>query len=202
MKKIGIAVALMILLTGCGSKKTEKNQTSVPDVVVADATDASADDSGWKEGFAELIADSESCLDSSGDQKNSYALVWIDDNDQPELWISCDGDRAYDKVVAYDGETCRENLLTGTQTTYIERSGMMFNDYEEAGCRIFSLMELCDGRFSCLCSADYRRINFVLGGEDTSATECLEAISVYDTEQAVRPQEMLSAEDMIALLEE
>lgn len=152
MKKIlnlFVYLILMTLLCACGtssnpnniqttessSSKTEQtvqttdtsSKAEQSPVIPSDKTEqVSPDGSAWRAAYLEILEANKHC--------RSFALVYVDDNDVPELYIMGIDEAEGDRVFSYRyGEMITLHLLRTGGGQYIERGGTIANENGHMG---------------------------------------------------------------------
>lgn len=109
-----------------------------------------ADDS-WKQVYIDYINELTETEDEES-EKHEYSLIYVDDNDIPELYATCmymaEGDRIC--TVNDDGQIEEINLNRTGGSCYIERGGLISDYNGNMGYFILNLYSLCDGEFTDL----------------------------------------------------
>ncbi|MCD8366176.1 MAG: hypothetical protein LUC83_10320, partial [Clostridiales bacterium] len=162
------------------------------------------------------------------DGEYTYSLVYVDDDDIPELLVQMDNissdiyfDYSFFHVVtAYNNRIYYDSCLKGWDGTisYIERNGLVCMSYvysvEKTSSAYFSedVSKLQDGNFSTVfhgycdnVTAEredlYGTAEYRNDGEDLTYEEYMSRLNaVYDTSAAVTP-EFVSKEEIIAQIE-
>lgn len=90
------------------------------------ATAATAAESNWKKAYLDFI---EEDTKENTDLRDSaeYQLIYIDDNDIPELWIDYNATYAGGKICTFDGRQVNSISTWSTGTcAYLERGGLFY----------------------------------------------------------------------------
>lgn len=188
MKKIlnlFVYLILMTLLCACGtssnpnniqttesaSSKTEQTAQTTDTSSKAEQSTAnpsdkteqvSPDDSAWRAAYLEILEANKDC--------RCFALVYVDDNDVPELYImgisEAEGDRVFSCI---DGKVITLQLGRTGGGKYIERGGMIANENGNMGRYYTDVFELAWYGFSrTLHGATIVRYNFETGKDEYS----------------------------------
>ena len=129
-----LCFALLILACGCQIQ-------SAPDSESTPATKESTIPP-WKTAYLEY-------LDAQKDGHLSYALIYIDDDDVPELYLSSIAEAMGDSVCSYKNGTVIEqplNRIGGGR--YIEKSGEIVNQNGNSGRLYTNVYKLTEDGFS------------------------------------------------------
>ena len=189
MKKIlylFVYLILTVLLCACGapsnsnhepstestSSRTEQTMQTTADtsakpeqspVIPSDkAEQDSPDKSAWRAAYLEILEANKHC--------RSFALVYVDDNDVPELYIMGISEAEGDRIFSYlDGEVTTLQLGRTGGGKYIERGGMIANENGNMGRYYTDVFELAWYGFSrTLHGATIVRYNFETGKDEYS----------------------------------
>ena len=112
-------------------------------------------------------------LEDTKDRYRSYALVYIDDDAIPELYLSGRDEATGDRVCSYQNGTLVEQALNRTGGgNYIARSGKLYNKNGNMGAYYTHVYELTDSGFSTTLRAlEVERILTLESGEYTLSYE-------------------------------
>ncbi len=114
---------------------------------------SSQDDKGWALGYKQLINNP----DSDFQYAHGYALIYLDDNDIPEIITDTENYQfGYNQRIAtYKNGSYVElgDYLVGP--SYIERSGLILSDGGRMGNYPFTVYKLDDGKFNVMLSGGY-----------------------------------------------
>ena len=188
MKKIlnlFVYLILMTLLCACGTSSnpnniqtTESSSSNTEQTVQTTDTSSKAeqstvnpsdkteqvspDDSAWRAAYLEILEANKDC--------RSFALVYVDDNDVPELYIMGISEAEGDRVFSYlDGKVITLQLGRTGGGKYIERGGMIANENGNMGRYYTDIFELDWYGFSrTLHGATIVRYNFETGKDEYS----------------------------------
>lgn len=226
MKKSAIAVLLAACLTGCAAQPAQvteivaddaeqagnsTQQPSAQPAVPAQTTPAESlpaaeretepafpKGTGWQDGFRLIIEDNAELYGPN--YHLMYALAYIDDDDQPELWMDNGSAQSGMAVFAYDDGSCVQNVMSPGELTYIPYTGLVCNVSTDGNQRTVYVMEMQGGMWSRLLKGVYGEA-VTLDEETVSAEELDAAIAqAYDMQAAQQPQEWYTAEEMTAML--
>ncbi|MCD8153520.1 MAG: hypothetical protein LUF78_02300 [Clostridiales bacterium] len=163
-------------------------------------------DDSWKDTYIAYIREAEN--EVAGHQ---YALVYIDDNEIPELYIeataSVEGDRVC--TVGTDGSLVVFDLSRMGGFRYVERSGRFSNENTNMGVYFVRNYTLADGVFEDVetergqSEYDYTVQDYVYtwNGETVTEEEFNSRWNAFmDLSQAISPQNGSDAETMIAVI--
>ncbi len=163
--------------------------------------------SNWKNAYLEYI-------EVNKDWNVEYALVYIDGDEIPELYLSGDCEATGDTVYSYKNGTVIEQRLGRTHGgSYIKYSGRLMNQNGNMGCCYTNAYTLTDAGFNLIFSADMiERVvqlenneykltyEYSIEGIPVSETEHNAAIAdVFDYAQAQRLHENAVSYDEIKL---
>lgn len=131
------------------TETTTAEPTTAAEITTAESTTYSGVYNNWKEIYGEYvqkIAD-----DDIGEVvEHTYALVYVDDDDIPELYVGGVFEAEGDRVCTIDSSgsvvECRLSRLGGA--AYIERSGMFYNYNGNNGVMTLNFYSLADGVFT------------------------------------------------------
>ncbi len=86
---------------------------------------------------------------SKKDDKSQYELVYIDDDEQPELWVQGSYSGAGEQVLTYDAKSdqLKEIRLVRIGSSYIPKTGLICDDLGVSGTNPISIFELHNGDF-------------------------------------------------------
>ena len=140
------------------SAKPEQSPVIPSDKAEQDSPDGSA----WRAAYLEILEANKHC--------RSFALVYVDDNDVPELYImgisEAEGDRVFSCI---DGKVITLQLGRTGGGKYIERGGMIANENGNMGRYYTDIFELAWYGFSrTLHGATIVRYNFETGKDEYS----------------------------------
>ena len=189
MKKIlnlFVYLILMVTLCACGApsnpnhepstestsaktEQTEQTATSTSDKIEhttanpSDQTEqVTPDDSAWRAAYLEILEANKDC--------RCFALVYVNDDDVPELYIMGISEAEGDRVFSYlDGEVTMLQLGRTGGGKYIERGGMIANENGSMGIYYTDVFELAWYGFSrTLHGATFIRYNSETGKDEYS----------------------------------
>lgn len=147
----------------------------------------------WKMAYLEF-------LETVADEHESYALVYIDGDDIPELYLSGDCEATGDGICAYkNGVVVEARLMRIDGGSYIPRSGLLININGCQGYYTTEVYKLTSKGFSVIWSGeeyadfvelengDYEEVSeYSIGDRTVSEEEFYAAIeAVFDTSKAV-----------------
>ena len=151
MNKKSILVILFsgILLFGCGNSEIDDNreQTEVKETGEQAADTLVSESYGdeyasWNDAYFHYI--NESLADYPGFQ---YSLIYLDDDDQPELFIQCDAEAAGEIVASFHNNKLNILHLSRIGSIYIPHSGLIYNDCGHMDWYPVNIYKLTDGDF-------------------------------------------------------
>lgn len=169
MKKIlylFVYLILMVLLCACEATSNPNNEptestsskTEQTEQTTAEASDkieqVALNDSAWRAAYLEIL--------EANKDHSYFALVYVDDNDVPELYIMGIDEAEGDRVFSYrNGEMITLHLLRTGGGKYIERGGMIANENGSMGVCYTDIFELDWYGFSrTLYGTTFIRYNF------------------------------------------
>lgn len=152
----------------------------------------------------------------------SFSLIYLDDDDIPELFVNTGGEASGEIVATFFNGQLQTEQLSRLGSEYIERSGLLYCDNGHMGHYPVYIIKLENGEFSEIGSG-LRTYRAAEEGEDTfyaldengepinefyweeqpvSEDEFYENIdALFDREQGIRPERLYSVEEMISILE-
>lgn len=149
-------------------------------------TEPIAADDGWKAAYLKYLQ-----TESAG--YIQFALVYVDGDDIPELYMSGDCEATGDAICAYrDGAVVRQYLRRIGGGDYIPGSGLLINTNGNMGYYTTHIFRLEGSGFTCLWEGleaqeyqgDHHTTTFTIGERVVSEAEYYAAIhSIIDTEQ-------------------
>lgn len=157
-----------------------------------------------------------------------YSLIYLDDDDIPELFINTGGEAGGEIVVTYHNGQAVDLHLSRIGTTYIQRSGLLYTNTGHMGQYPVTITKLENGVFSTVaegketqvlnvtydengmprCNYEYDengdpiiRYKYEWNGEAVSEEEFDSNIDeLYDREIDIRPERWYSLEEMFSVL--
>ena len=174
-KVISLLVCLATVLTilcACQSRTQQKNENSTSDISNEDVQDvfkekeqttAASSTSGtqnkdeqiysdWKTAYLDFIERRENAYDYN----HEYALVYVDNNDTPELYVQGIAEAEGDLVLSYkNGKIIEQHLARLFGGKYIERSGKIINQNGHMGGYYDNVYKLDENGFSQILRASY-----------------------------------------------
>lgn len=213
MKKTLINILLVIacvcLLTACGSK-TSTNQ-DVADDVVTETTDDLAN--AYKVAYEAYIKGLE---ESSEDTSNyTYALINLDDDGTPELFINTNVDATGTIIVSMHNGTGTDIKLSSS-IEYIENSGLIKSTGGSMDNYTITIYKLENGEFTevfsgteslsdeALKAAEESGVyewTYTMDGKEVTEEEFNgEMTGIFEMGSGITPEATYNAEEMIVLL--
>ena len=114
----------------------------------------------WKSAYAAL-------LDDSREMYQAYALVFVDGDDMPELYLSGVCEAVGDLVCTFrNGKLVEQRLYRIAGGKYVERSGKLINQVGHMGCFYDTAYALGENGFSELLNAYTEERNFPIAEDD------------------------------------
>lgn len=165
----------------------------------------------WQEAYIDFLEKPLSTIWMSGDGWDKYSLIYVDDDDIPELYISTGYSVGGEFVVSvYNGNVRAMNRYRGG-IKYIEYGGLLYSDWGHMGLYPFNIYMLEKGEFSEIGTGWYCEYYddenediyweyFWEGKEVTEAEyeECINAL--IDTSQCTEPPELYTREEILDIL--
>lgn len=158
----------------------------------------------WKEKYIQYIETLE-----YADHYDFY-LIYLDDNDVPELFLSADTASGGEIVATYYNgavETCQ---LSRSGTRYIERSGLLYTDTGLMGYYPVYITEMKNGAFTQLAEGISKEVtgngellgySYEWEGAEVTEEEFQEHVAeFFDVDKGIRPENEYSKEEMLSLL--
>lgn len=170
------------------NKESTKNSTSITQITETDDTPE------WKTAYLNF-------LEQEKDSHNSYALVYIDGDDIPELYLSGIAEAIGDSICTYkNGAVIEQQLNRIGGGWYIEKSGNVINQNGNMGhiyTHVYKLNEdgfiltfeaLSAERIEVLENDEYKlHYEYSIGDKSANESEYNSAIeAAFDSENAVR----------------
>lgn len=152
-------VLLSLFICACQSEEKQNDESGKYLTNTSDTTD-SASISQWKKAYLDF-------LKTKKDTHRYYALVYIDNDDIPELYLSGDGEATGDSICAYKNGTVVEQPLHRIGGGwYIEKSGNIINKNGHMGQHHTHVYKLNDVGFALTFEAlSSERIETLENGE-------------------------------------
>ncbi len=189
-------IILFSLMCSCQTNQVQDSETDKASTNIADATDSTAIPQ-WKTAYLDF-------LETEKDTHISYALVYIDNDDIPELYLSGNCEATGDSICSYkNGVVIEQNLHRIGGGWYIEKSGNIINQnghigqlhthaykLNEAGFTL-TLEALSSERAEYLGNDEYSfYYEYSIGNESANETEYNAALEdAFDFENAKRLNE-------------
>lgn len=226
---LSLIISISLMLFACGSEPMSAPDDSVANEAV-DATEltkkttvtTAATDSTAPEATAELQSKDWrtaylDVLESQKDYHVGYALVYIDEDDIPELYLNGDCEATGDALFTYkNGQVIEHRLRRTMGATYIPRAGLIKNTNGNMGYYTTDIYRLTDSGFECIWSGlevqeaippenENGDVSFAstfsIGNQTVSEEEYNAAIeTIFNTSEAERPHENAVSYDAIVQL--
>lgn len=159
---IGIAALSVALLTGCSEPAPEASteattetsaEESTEEVVVEASTEESSEtvEPGWPSAYAEYIR-TEYGEEYFRKDEMPFALIYVDDNTEPELLIDSGSEAGGEYILTYyDGQVV-EGHFSRIGSKYIQYGGLIYTDTGHQDYYPVEITELKDGKFTLIAS--------------------------------------------------
>ena len=86
------------------------------------------EDDPWRVAYLNYIDNLQEIYEGTDGGTFTYYLIYLDDNDIPELFIETDSEASGERIVTYYNGDTVDYQLSRIGSTYIERSGLLFTD--------------------------------------------------------------------------
>jgi hypothetical protein len=223
MKKLQllpVMFLMLMVLVGCGSVNNAASSpeptvevsatpeptptptaTAIPTDTPAPTKEASADLSGWQKAYISYIENNS--RDEYG--KNSYCLIYLDDDDIPELLDFGVSEADGTRVVIYSNDSYSENQMSRLSVQYIPRGNLLLNNEGNMGYYTATVYSIVDGALTAVASGTQSQdmeaserdsngfvttfhYNCTWNGEPVSEDEYAANLNaVFDSSKAVAP---------------
>lgn len=128
---------------------TTKAPTTVPATTKPPETEAPFSEP-WRQAYADYAGK------ASKEGFVSFSLIYVDDDDIPELFLGGDCEATGERICTYkNGQIIEQNFPRLDGTSYIEKSGLIENCYGNMGCYGMDLYRLNNGKFEIVHSGYY-----------------------------------------------
>ncbi|SHN60160.1 hypothetical protein SAMN02745247_02184 [Butyrivibrio hungatei DSM 14810] len=157
---IGIAALSVALLTGCAEPVPEaaaeastesateaSAEVSTEEVVV----EASTEELGWPSAYAEYIR-TEYGEDYFDNDEMPFALIYVDDNTEPELLIDSGTEAGGEYILTYYEGQVVEGHFSRIGSKYIQYGGLIYTDTGHQDYYPVEITQLKDGKFTLIAS--------------------------------------------------
>ena len=171
--------------------------------------------SSWEEGYLAYLNDS--AKEQGGDY--SYALIYIDDDDVPELVVDTGFEAGGCQILSYYDGTVTVFQTNRLYFTYIEKSGLLCNSEGHMGYYYDNVYALKDGKWKIIFEGNYyefdenaesdydeetgryRTLHYEINGEELDEKTYLERLDeVFDTKRGMPPENYLRIDDLLSYL--
>lgn len=171
----------------------------------------------WETAYADYIYSI--CEDNETSIDMSFSLIFLDDDDIPELFIGTGGEAGGEIVLTYYNNEIVSQHLSRLGSQYIERSGLIYTNTGHMGVYPVEIRKLVNGEFLEIASGKemFRSSKENLGyelddegqpisdyvweGETVTEEEFYAKIDeAFDREQGIWPERCYSAKEMISKL--
>lgn len=210
-KELMCALAVL-LLSGCSDALGEKIETETTSEATAESTSVNkkATLQPWQTAYLNYIENME-----SRQPEFSYSLIYLDNDDIPELFITTSCEAGGEIVVTYYNGITVSEQLSRIGTVYIERSGLMCTDTGHMGYYPLKITRLENGQFTCIASGLHTENVLITEGKEepiiedeykwenktVSREEYEKSIgAVFDRNRGIYPENKYSEEEIFAVL--
>ena len=162
LKNITLVLLAASLLVGCGATQTVEKKPIPEEPVTEEAAaeEISSDDvdldEPWRQAYLDFLnTDEEIAPYVQGDYGFSFTLIYLDDDDIPEMFIDTGVEAGGQYIVGYyDGEVVEEHFSRiGSQ--YIEKSGLVYTDTGHMDYYPVDITKYENGKFTVIGSGLY-----------------------------------------------
>ena len=164
----------------------------------------------WQEAYIDFLKKPSSTIWVSGSEWEDYSLIYIDDDDTPELYFYTGGAVYGETIVSfYEGKVRAMNRERGG-IKYIEYGGLLYSDWGNMGFYPCNIYMLENGEFSEIGTGWLREIdddNMLIGyayyweGKEVTETEYEECIKEkIDKSKCIEPSVLYSRDEMLEML--
>ncbi len=214
--QIIICVVLILAFTGISMGRTE--DASLQQGIISADELAPGHIPDWSQAYARYLENGSEYYSFAGNSEVTYALIYVDNNDIPEMLINTGYEASGELVVTYYNGQIVEQYLSRIGTTYAERSGYLYTDTGHMDYYPVEITKLENGVFSLVASGiryvsqeDYARMQADPNYPYTLTCEW-EGIAVteeefnshiaeyYDIEQGKRPDSFYTYDEFLYLL--
>lgn len=200
------------------SKSLHVEATEVEDVTETETAgygEVDPEEAAWREAYTDYISNTDT-PDSDG---YGYAVIYLDDNDVPEIFVSTGSEAGGEYVMTYyDGEVVVEQL-SRLGTGYVERSGFLYTNTGHMDYYPVSITMLSNGTFDAVAEglgylSDETRqaledgtgvyeLTYQWGDEEVTEDQFNENIAAFvDVDAVEYPDTYLTQSDILELLKE
>lgn len=124
----------------------------------------------WRKAYVDYIGEHYSFHESYSDtffyDTLSYSLIYLDDDDIPEIFIDTGVEAGGEYVLAYHDGKVTELCLPRIGSQYIEKSGLIYTDTGHMGEYPVTITKLDKGTFTEIGSGVYRENIFAIGDDE------------------------------------
>lgn len=166
------------------------------------------DDKEWKAAYMDYL--SEFVVKNNLYNMCEYYLIYVDDNDVPELFIDTGIEASGEYVVTYYKNETIEKHLDRIGSEFIERSGLILTNTGHMGYLPLTITKLENGSFTvvaeglCVWSnegTDEQTVTCEWEGESVSMDEFEKNLGeIYDKEKSLRPDDGYTFDEMVSIL--
>lgn len=166
------------------------------------------EDKEWKAAYMDYL--SEFVVKDNLYNMCEYYLIYVDDNDVPELFIDTGIEASGEYVVTYYKNETIEKHLDRIGSEFIERSGLILTNTGHMGYLPLTITKLENGSFTvvaeglCVWSnegTDEQTVTCEWEGESVSMHEFEKNLGeIYDKEKSLRPDDGYTFDEMVSIL--
>lgn len=228
---IGFLIGALILCSGCNDSSTQQSSTpassadnttssSVKTLFSSEETGASIESSStattntndkWKSAYvAHINYTKPSEVDVT--EMFTYSLIYLDDDDIPELFISTGSSLGGERVLTYHNGDVIEQILYDAGSCYIPRTGLIDNGHGRMGYYGDVILKLQDHEFKVLVEGTFieeydgdgetKSITCEWNGRDCSPEEYKSSVEkLFPLKSGIRPERWYNKSEMLSLLE-
>lgn len=165
----------------------------------------------WQEAYADFILKNYSMISVSEYTTAPYSLIYVDDDDIPELYINTGYSVGGEFVVSfYDGNVRAMNRYRGG-IKYTEYGGLLYSDWGHMGLYPFNIYMLEKGEFSEIGTGWYSEYyddesediywEYFWEGKEVTEAEYEECINeLIDTSQCIEPPMLYTKDEILDIL--
>ena len=179
-------------------------------------TDNSGNDTAWADAYHDYLIDFERMTDDNdydGLEMRSYSLIYVNDDDIPELVMEGSSEAVGNLIITYNNGSVDELQTSRLYFDYIERGNLLRNSDGHMGGYYDYIYTIKDGRWETLEYGEYYvEDNSVMWDDDDLIYEWngkktdkegydKELNKVYDTKKAIPGGGLLDYEDILDKLE-
>lgn len=219
------------LLVGCGNTPNEVMSTNQESLNVEEKNESEEDfieedtevwdlDAPWRKAYIDYLNTNEEIAPyAQGDYGFTFALIYLDDNDVPELFVDTGVEAGGQYIATYYDDKVVTHHFSRIGSQYIERSGLVYTNTGHMDYYPLTITKLEDGIFteigsgiSYVSEEDWEKMTsdenypYILTyeWEDESVTEeqfNAKVAELYDLDQSKYPEDFNSYDEFVYQLE-